>query len=753
MTSASGRIRPTTRAGRTWRVAKWATVVLWIAAVVIAGKWAGKLDGATETDQSKLLAHSAQSTQVIDLERKAGLADTTSGVVVFTGNGTLTAAQRTAIDDARQQAATGTVAGTRIDVARAPSPVAISTDGTVAAFSVPLAGEGDSDAAVRTMRKSLNPAGAGLTMHITGSAGSNTDSDDATNGIDGTLLLASLIVVVILLLLTYRSPVLWLLPLVSVYFSLKLAQAGAYGLAHHGGTVTGLATGILTVLVFGAGTDYALLLVARYREELRRHADRHDAMGVAMHRTFGALAASASTVVVSMLCLLAASFGQTRYLGPVLAIGVVCAFAVSVTLLPALLLITGRWVFWPRRPGFGSDEPAHTIWHRIAAHGARTRPRPRWIAITVVLLALGAGLASTTFHLTNANGFRTTPDSVRGQQVLDAHFPDGQNSPATVIASAGSIDAALAATKAVPGVASVTAAQPLAGREAFNAVLKDDPASPAARATVQAIRRAVGPDVLVGGSTAVQVDINATTTRDNLLVVPLILAAVLIVLILLLRALIAPLVLIVSVALSFAAAYGLCMLVFRYLLHYPGTATYLPLYSFLFLVALGVDYTIFLMHRTREEAASAGTRAGVWQATAATGGVITSAGLVLAGTFAVLATLPLIAFVEVGTSVAVGVLLDTFVVRTLLVPSVIADLGDRSWWPAGPPRPHARHIAGPDAATTDAAANLSPSGPDTAESGDDPAGRDGRGRDSDKAAPEPGTRPDDAPADASATTR
>jgi RND superfamily putative drug exporter len=670
--------------GRRLRIAKWFMVLAWIIASLVANHWASKLGGVIETDVSKLLDSHAQSTQVLALQREAGLGRTVGAAVVYASSEPLTAEQRTAVQTARSQVAA------RAGAANAPSPVAFSADGEVAVFNVPLPVDGHVNTDVQQLRDNLGIPG--LSLYVTGQAGNTADQNTAVGDIDSRLLLASLIVVVVLLLLTYRSPVLWVLPLVSVYVSLRLAQAAAYGLVSNGGTVTSLAQGILTVLIFGAGTDYALLLVARYREELHRYRDRHDAMAVAWRRTVGALTASAGTVVVSMLCLLSASFGQTRYLGPVLALGIVCALAVSLTLLPALLLITGRWVFWPRQARYGDPENQRSVWHRIADRGARTNPRPRWILITIILLALGAGLAATTYDLTDSNGFRTTPNSVAGQTVLGEHFPAGASSPVQIVAPADQVTAAMAAAKSVPGVQQVSAPAPLLDRQTFNAILSVDPGSAQAQDTVRAIRKAVGPQVLVGGRTAVQTDIRDAANHDNKVAVPLILGAILVVLILLLRAVVAPLVLIASVALSFAAAYGLSMLIFRFVLHFPGTAPYLPLYSFLFLVALGVDYTIFLMHRAREETTRLGTGPGVWRATAATGGVITSAGLVLAGTFAVLATLPLVEFVEVGLSVALGVLLDTFVVRTLLVPSAVADLGDHAWWPAK--RPQHRGQAG-----------------------------------------------------------
>jgi RND superfamily putative drug exporter len=502
-------------------------------------------------------------------------------------------------------------------------------------------------------------------------------------------LFSALAVVIILLLLTYRSPVLWLLPVVSVGAALITAEAVIYLLAAHAGlTVNAQSAGILDVLVFGAGTDYALLLTARYREELRRHDDRHKAMAVAIRRAGPAIVASGGTVLLSLLTLSLASLNSTSSMGPVLAIGVAVALISMMTLLPALLVATGRWVFWPVRPVSGSAEPTTSgLWARTGRRIAR-RPRLVWVGTCVVLGALAIGLAGLhASGLTTAQGFRGTPDSVAGQTVLDEHFPGGDGQPVQVFGNLGSGPRLAAALETVPGLTAVTKPQVVAGHDYLEATLSSAPDSPAAYTAVDQARTAAhavpGAGALVGGNTAVTLDVQRAAAHDRTLIIPIILAVVFVILMLLLRALVAPVILMATVVLSFAAALGVSALFFNYVFHFGGADTSYPLFVFVFLVALGIDYNIFLMTRVREEAARHGPRSGALTALAATGGVITSAGAVLAGTFAVLATLPLTAFIEIGFTVALGVLLDTFVVRSVLVTALNLDLGRWVWWPSG----------------------------------------------------------------------
>jgi putative drug exporter of the RND superfamily len=482
--------------------------------------------------------------------------------------------------------------------------------------------------------------------------------------------------------------VLFLFPLIAAGTALTAAQAVIYLLADSGTlTVNAQSAGILTVLVFGAGTDYALLLVARYREELRRHEDRHEAMAFALHRAGPAIVASAATVILGMLCLLAAEMNPTQGLGPVAAIGIAVGLLAMITLLPALLVIAGRWVFWPTRPTFGSADHTETgFWARV---GNRIAPRPRvvWVTTTVILGALALGITGL-----NANGLQTrdsfigTPESVVGGDILAAHFPAGTGQPVAVVSNADQAAAVRTALAGTDGISSVT--EPVVKNDLayLEGTLTDPPDSDAAKATVDRARDAVhaipGADAKVGGGTASIVDLQRASDRDNKVIIPLVLVVVFLILTLLLRALVAPVVLVATVVLSFLAALGISALVFEHIFGFAGTDTSFPLFVFVFLVALGIDYNIFLMTRVHEESKQHGTRRGALIGLAATGGVITSAGLVLAGTFAVLATLPVVAFAEIGFAVAIGVLLDTIIVRSVLVTALNLDIGRYMWWPS-----------------------------------------------------------------------
>ncbi len=536
----------------------------------------------------------------------------------------------------------------------------------------------------------------GANVYIAGAGGQAVDSAEAFEGLDSTLLLAALLVVIVLLLFTYRSPVLWILPIFSVIVSLASSLGLIYFLAKYADlTVNGQSQAIVSILVIGAGTDYALLLVARYREELRRHEDRHEAMAFALHRATPALIASASTVIVGMLCLTLAEMNSTAGLGPVCAIGVGVTLLAMITLLPALLVIFGRWMFWPKVPAFGSDEPtSHGIWARV---GAYIKPRPRrvWITTSILLGVCVLGvLTLNTNGLSTEDSYTKEFDSVKGQKVLTAHGLADSSTPVMVVANA---DKAADVTEAMTGIDNLEpAAEPVVkdGVAFITANLTVDSTTTAAFDTVDEVRTAVhavdGADALVGGQSAIYDDMLKANTRDSKVIIPVTLLVVLLILMLLLRALTAPLILIATVVLSFGTAIGLGALAFEYLFDYPGVDPSYPLFVFVFLVSLGIDYNIFLMTRVREETATRGTREGSLVALAATGGVITSAGLVLAATFAILASLPLVFLVELGFTVALGVLIDTIIIRSVLVTAINLDMGSRIWWPSkldrnGPP--------------------------------------------------------------------
>ncbi|HEY7223646.1 MAG TPA: MMPL family transporter [Micromonosporaceae bacterium] len=606
---------------------------------------------------------------------------------------------RKARADARAFAALGTIAGT------VPGPILSTQDGaTPQAIEtiVPIAFSGGGWSAIgRTVDqvRGLAQAGLpdGLSMHVTGPGGADADQAKAFQGIGGTPLYSTVAVVVVILLLTYRSPVLWLLPVISAGGALIASQAVIYLLARHAGlTVNAQSAAMLTVLVFGAGTDYALLLTARYREELRRHEDRHEAMASALHRAGPAIIASASTVAVGMLCMMVAEMNPTKGLGPVNAIGVAVGLLAMLTLLPALLVILGRWLFWPVRPAFGTTDPSSRgLWARVG-NGVARRARPVWIITAVVLGAIAfAATGMKADGLTSAESFITKPDSVVGAQVLAAHFPAGGGSPAVVIGEAAAADRISSAVAATDGIADVSPAQTRDGLAYLTATLRDAPDSPAAQATIQRLRVAVHaiPDAgaKVGGQAAITYDIRHATSQDNKRIIPLVLVVVLMILALLLRAIVAPLLLVATVVLSFGAALGVSTLVFQHLLGWAGEDSGFPLFVFVFLVALGIDYNIFLMSRVREESLRTGTRRGAIAGRSATGGVITSAELVLAGTFAALGTLPVVTFAEIGLAIALGVMLDTIVVRSILVTALNVDIGRHIWWPNPLARSRAVH--------------------------------------------------------------
>jgi RND superfamily putative drug exporter len=666
---------------------KYLVILFWVAVVAVAGPLAGKLTGAEKNDTKSWLPVSAESTKVLDLQSSFTSPNAIPAVVVYERASGLTAADRA------KTAADAEAFGQRTDLSGKVTGPVPSADGQAMQTIVPIDlgpdGWAKAGTAVDELRAVTNAGAPGLAVHITGPAGMAADSSEAFAGIDSTLLYGTVAVVVAILLLTYRSPTLWLLPVVSAGIALISAQAVIYLLAAHAGlTVNAQSAGILTVLVFGAGTDYALLLVARYREELRRHADRHEAMAVALHRAGPAIVASAATVAVGMLCLLFAEMNSTKGLGPVLAVGIVVGLAVMLTLLPALLVLVGRWVFWPVRPGLGTVEPSMGgLWARVGQRISR-RPRTTWIATAAVLAAMTVGVVQLDADgLTNKEAFRGNPESIVGEEVLARHFPAGAGNPVVVIADPGAAQAVRTAFAGTAGIVAATVTEPVVadGHAFLQGTLAVSADSKAAHDTVDRVRAAVHAvpeaNASVGGASAIQLDTQRASGRDGKVIIPIVLLVVLIILGLLLRALVAPLMLIATVVLSFTASLGASALAFRHLFGFGGADSSFPLFAFVFLVALGIDYNIFLMTRVREESMCRSTREATLIGLSATGGVITSAGLVLAGTFAVLATLPVTGFAEIGFVVAFGVLLDTIIVRSVLVTALNLELGDRLWWP------------------------------------------------------------------------
>ncbi len=678
------------------RRSKYLVLVFWLVVVAATGSLAGKLQGAEKNDASSYLPASAESTQELNEQAIFQSKNYNPAVVVYVRDGGVTAADLAKADaDARYFASLPEVDG-RV----APPVISADHQAIETVIGSDLGYNSDLSGFISTVQNTATRGANGLSVYVGGPAASANDELKIFKGIDSTLLYSALAVVIVLLLLTYRSPVLWLLPIMSAGVALTVAEAVIYLLTQHANlTVNGQSEGILVVLVIGASTDYALLLVARYREELRRHADRHQAMAVALRRAGPAIIASGLTVVIGMLCLMAAESNDISGLGPVAAIGIGVGLIAMITLLPALLVIFGRWIFWPVRPGYGSAEPtSRGLWARV---GQAISRRPRWVwLVTAVLLAAGsAGLIGFRFGpLTAAQSFRGTPPSITAQNVLARYFPAGSGEPVQVISTAASGPQVRNALAATPGIASVTPPVTKDGLAFVQATMTIPPDSPAAYTLVDKIRTTVhaipGADAKVGGGTAINLDVENAAAHDRDLLIPLILGVVLLILGLLLRAIVAPLVLIATVVLSFGAALGISALFFRHVFGFAGADTSVPLFVFVFLVALGIDYNIFLMTRVREESARSGTRRGALAGLAATGGVITSAGLVLAGTFAVLGTLPLVEFTEIGFAVALGVLLDTIVVRSVLVTSLTLDIGRHIWWPSALAHPERRSVTG-----------------------------------------------------------
>jgi RND superfamily putative drug exporter len=689
---------PSGRFARTLRWLRWPAMFAWLIAVVLLYPFANSLSNVTNDTNAANLPASAPSTRVITLELQQaarnghGQPQTDAAFVVFARDQGLTAADMTAFASARaavaQLANTGQVRGLR-----APSLSERSADGQAALFlaevTASAGSQTDADtAAVRAIRAAVSGpvsrAGDGLRVEVTGSAAVKADTGSPTTTL---LELTALVIVALVFFVVYRSPVLWFFPLLGAVAAIQIAQAAAHGLANAGLTVSSLSSSILIVLVFGAASDYALLLIHRYREELSRHAATEDAMAAALRRTLPTLLASSGTVTIAMICLLAARSASLHGLGPVGAAGIVSALLAQTTFLPALLLVVGPAAFWPRSLKAG-EHGASRLWSGI---GTRVARHPARVALTAVLLLAVAcvGLAALRINNSDLSQVKGDPGSVTGAQLLDDHFPPGLLAVVTVLAPPSEAAAALATVRATPGVAEVLPDVPVDGYTAYDAIMSVQPYGASGQAVIVHLRQRLdrdAPGAMVGGDPAVQYDIIQASAHDALVLIPLVLVVILVVIALLLQAVVAPLVLVATTALSFGASFGLSDLLWRYGLGYSGIESQVPLYIFIFLVALGVDYNIFLAARIREEARQLGTRPGTLRGLSVTGGVITAAGVVLAATFAALILEPAVYLTEVGTAVAIGVLIDTLLVRTVLVPAALLTIGDRVWWPARPQR-------------------------------------------------------------------
>ncbi|MCF6378845.1 MMPL family transporter [Nocardioides KLBMP 9356] len=685
----------------TGRVTKWVVLAAVLGITVVMAGFSAKLADVQNNEASSWLPGSAESTKVLDELSETVDPNDIPTLVVFHRDGGLTDDDLAAmeqdgkeiaeLDGVTDQGVLTPAAAEAAAAQGAPVPTLVSEDGEVAYLYFVLNFGTDGWNAIPAAADEIRDIAKidGGEVHLAGYGGQAADSAEAFEGIDTNLIFATLAVVIVILLFTYRSPVLWLLPILCAVSANFIATGLVYLLAKYAGlTVNGQSQAILSILVIGAGTDYALLLVARYREELRRHEDRHEAMAFALHRASPAILASAATVAIGMLCLSFAELNSTAGLGPVLAIGVAVTVLVMVTLLPALLVICGRWVFWPKRPTFRSAEPTSSgLWARV---GRAIAPRPRrvWVVTTGLLLLACLGLFRLdTSGLSTEETYTKEFDSIKGQKLLTEHdLSDNSNTIQVTTATdkAADVEAALSG---VDGLGRPSEVRELSdGRSWFEATINADISSSTAADIVEASREAVhgvsGADALVGGGSAFYLDTKIASERDSKVIMPLVLGVVLLILIGLLRALVAPLILIATVVLSFGAALGISALLFEYVFGFAGSDPGFPLFAFVFLVALGIDYNIFLMTRVREETVTYGTRKGSLIGLASTGGVITSAGIVLAATFLVLGSLPLVFLAELGVAVALGVMLDTMVVRSVLVTALNLDLGGRIWWPS-----------------------------------------------------------------------
>lgn len=693
----------------TGRRSKWVVLAAWIVAMVVMSPLGGKLADETRDDTASFLPESAESTEVVEqLEDDFDAGETTKGLIVYQRDGGLTDAdaERIAADaQGIRQVPDDVKLTEEIAVPLQPgSPPELVSENREVAYTV-LTVESDFDQLSTSGEKireivDEDPVD-GLTVKVTGDVGFFADAEEVFSDFDFKLLLATVILVLVLLGAIYRAVLVALTPIIVVFLAYTVAQGFIYLYAESGAIVSSNATGILIVLMFGVGTDYCLLLVSRYREELHRHEDKHEAMQLALRQSGPAILASGMTVALAMLVLIIADSRNTNTLGPVAAIGVTSAMVAGLTLLPALLTIFGRAGFWPRKGNVAYDPSSAAggrtgVWRRI---GDKVLQSPG-TALLVTAVAFGAaalGVLAYKVDYSSTSFFKQSVDSVEGFRLIEDNFDAGLNAPTTVLVTregGSATDADInAAVQGLQGAEGVAGATPTGLRSddgstaSIEIVLDRDPYTKDALNLVPGIRDSVsdlgsGATALVGGGAALQYDFDEATESDLKKIAPIALLVIAIILALLLRALVAPLVLIASVIFSFLATLGISILIIRYVVGDPGLDASIPTFAFIFLVALGIDYTIFLMARVREEARNHGTREGMLRALTVTGPVITSAGIILAGTFSVLMTLPVTFTFDLGLMVALGILLDTFIVRTIMVPAAVELIGDKVWWPS-----------------------------------------------------------------------
>lgn len=682
-------------------------LLLWLAVSAIGGPYFGRISQVASNDQTTFLPASAEATEVQRLLPPFSGPGGPPAIVLLVRASGLTA-------EDRQYASDLATVASRVPGVATASPPALSRDGQAIQFVAVPNPTAAVEEVVTAIRSRAATPPTGLDVYVTGPAGFVADLTAAFSGIDGLLLGVAMAAVFLILLLVYRSPLLPVLVLGTAVFALSGSIVAVWWLAKAGIlTINGQVQGILFILVIGAATDYSLLYVSRYREALRDVRTGWEATVLALRASAAPIVASGATVAAGLLSLLLSDLNSNKALGPVATIGIFLSLLASLTLLPALLLVFRRAAFWPLRPRFGSPHPVLVgegvkgIWPRVGGAISR-RPRAVWTICAVALIAGSTGLLGLRASgVAQSELILGASESRDGQTALGQHFPGGLGSPAIIIGPTADLTRLVSAATGTPGVRSVavvvkghprgtvdvtpeTAARTaqvattVDGRVALQATLDPAPDSTAAEQAVLHLRdrvRTVSPTALVGGATATVLDTNAAALRDRLVVIPVVLTVIVLILMLLLRSVVAAVLLVGTVILSFGAALGISSTIFNTIFNFPGADASVPLYAFVFLVALGVDYNIFLMTRVREEALRHGTRAGILRGLSATGGVISSAGIVLAATFAALAVLPILFLVQLAFLVAFGVLLDTLMVRSLLVPALSYDLGPRVWWP------------------------------------------------------------------------
>ncbi|HLR55517.1 MAG TPA: MMPL family transporter [Actinomycetales bacterium] len=690
-------------------------IAVWLGVGSAGGKMFSEINDVATNDRADQLPESAESTKVAEMQHAFRASDAIPAIMVLQRDGGLTDADDELVEDLSSEI------NAMDEVEQISQPIVSEDEEAVEVIALISATDdvGDIVQDMREIASDYAEGDDGLAIYVAGPAGLTADIIDAFSGIDGLLLVVALIAVLIILIVVYRSPLLPILVLGTAVMALSAAVWAVVALAKADIlTLSGQTQGIMFILVIGAATDYSLLYVARYREALRDYESKWQATLAAWRGSFGAILASGGTVISALLILLLSQLATNRGMGPAGAIGIAFAILSALTLLPALLLGAGRAAFWPRRPKFGSPHPAIRgenatgLWPRVGKL-ISTHPRRTWIGATAVLLLGCLGLIGLRAGGVAESEFVLGESQARdGQRVISEHFAAGSGNPTILIAPEDSIEDVAQIVLNTQGVASLAAVseespagffpvteegvQPLGGPDGMRgdptivdgnvlleATLTDAPDSLEAEETITVLRAELHDDgILVGGPTATALDTNTSAAHDRNLIIPLVLIAILLILMVLLRAVLAPILLVASVVVSFGTALGISSLVFNHVLDFPGADPSVPMFGFVFLVALGIDYNIFLMTRVREESLQHGTREGIVRGLVQTGGVITSAGLVLAATFAALGVLPILFLAQISFIVAFGVLLDTFLVRSLLIPALTHDIGSKIWWPS-----------------------------------------------------------------------